>query len=213
MKRIYLSSTIADLKKFRRTVSDTLRSCGYDVDSMERYAARDIRPKLACEADVAKSDYYVGIFAWRYGYVPKDGNADGRSITELEYLAAGAAEVPRFIFLLDDHAPWPSTHRDRQTGRRPTRIRELRNRVKNDRWVGYFDSPNSLAKSILVSLLQYEATKQSESLKLLNDIKSAETVGHRIFRISVLRWLRSGPSSSPPFTWVQLLGGTRGFIS
>jgi Domain of unknown function (DUF4062) len=177
MKRIYLSSTIADLKKFRRAVSDTLRSCGYDVDSMERYAARDNRPKAACEADVANADYYVGIFAWRYGYVSKNDNTDSRSITELEYLAADAAKIPRFILLLDDRAPWPSAHRDRQTGRRPTRIRELRNRVKDDRWVGYFDSPDSLAKSILVSLLQYEATKQSESLKLLNDIQSAEALG------------------------------------
>jgi hypothetical protein len=175
MKRIYLSSTIADLKKFRRAVSDTLRSCGYDVDSMERYAARDNRPKAACEADVANSDYYVGIFAWRYGYVPKNDNPDGRSITELEYLAA--AMIPRFIFLLDDRAPWPSAHRDRQTGRRPTRIRKLRNSVKDDRWVGYFDSPDSLAKSVLVSLLQHEATKQSESLKLLSDIQSAGALG------------------------------------
>jgi hypothetical protein len=177
MKRIYLSSTIVDLKKFRRAVSDTLRSCGYDVDSMERYAARDNRPKAACEADVANSDYYVGIFAWRYGYVPKNDNADGRSITELEFLAAGVAKIPRFIFLLDDRAPWSSAHRDRQTGRRPTRIRKLRNIVKDDRWVGYFDSPDSLAKNVLVSLLQHEATKQSESLKLLNDIQSAEAVG------------------------------------
>lgn len=85
MRRVYLSSTIGDLEEFRTVAADALRNCGYDVDWMERYAARDERPKAACESDVAKADYYVGIFAWRYGYVPEDNNPERRSITELEY--------------------------------------------------------------------------------------------------------------------------------
>jgi hypothetical protein len=84
-------SCSANLEEFRVAVSDALRNCGYDIDWMERYAARDDRPRAACEMDVAKSDYYVGIFAWRYGHVPEDSNPEGRSVTELEYLAAGAA--------------------------------------------------------------------------------------------------------------------------
>jgi hypothetical protein len=37
-------------------------------------------------ADIAVSDFYVGIFAKRYCYVPPARkNPDGRSITELEY--------------------------------------------------------------------------------------------------------------------------------
>jgi hypothetical protein len=178
MKRVYLSSTTADLEEFRVAVSDALRNCGYDIDWMERYAARDDRPRAACEMDVAKSDYYVGIFAWRYGYVPEDGNPEGRSITELEYLAAGAATKPRFIFLLDDAAPWSSKHRDaEQETDKGQRIRELRNRLKKEQWASFFHSPDNLAKNVLVSLLQHEATKRAESLKPLNDVQSATDFG------------------------------------
>jgi hypothetical protein len=81
MKSIYLSSTYSDLKDHRRAVADLLRNCGYATDAMEQYAARDERPRNACEEDVAKRDIYVGVFAWRYGYVP-DKPANQKSITE-----------------------------------------------------------------------------------------------------------------------------------
>jgi Domain of unknown function (DUF4062) len=178
MKRVYVSSTIADLEEFRRAVCDTLRNSGYDVDSMERYPARDDRPKSASEADVGRCDYYVGIVAWRYGYVPEQDNSDARSITELEYLAAGAAGKPRFVFLLDDKTPWSSVLRDadlQDDGGR--RIREFRNNLRKSTWINYFHSPDSLAKNVLVTLLQYEATKRAETLKPLDDIKSAVDLG------------------------------------
>ena len=39
---------------------------------MEDYVAKDQRPLQMCLDDVASSDVYVGIFAWRYGYIPED---------------------------------------------------------------------------------------------------------------------------------------------
>ena len=41
-----------------------------------------------CLEDVALSNIYVGIFALRYGYIPKEDNPDYLSITELEYRKA-----------------------------------------------------------------------------------------------------------------------------
>jgi hypothetical protein len=54
MKSVYVSSTYEDLKDYRRAAADSLRSCGYNVDAMEKYPARDDRPKTACEADAAQ---------------------------------------------------------------------------------------------------------------------------------------------------------------
>ena len=56
MKSIYISSTYEDLKDYRRAVADALRDCGYNVDAMEKYPARDDRPKAASEADVLSCD-------------------------------------------------------------------------------------------------------------------------------------------------------------
>jgi len=57
---------------------------------MEGYAASEERPLDACLKDVKDRDIYVGMFAWRYGYIPpkEHGNAAGLSITECEYRRA-----------------------------------------------------------------------------------------------------------------------------
>jgi hypothetical protein len=179
MRTVYISSTVADLEEYRQAVCDTLWNSGYDVDSMERYSARDDRPKSACEADAAKADYYVGIVAWRYGYVPEQDNPASRSITELEYLAAGAAGRPRFVFLLDEKAAWPAALTDALQGNDGggQRVREFRTGLRKSTWTGFFHSPDSLAKNVLVSLVQYEATKRAETLMSLDDVKSAVDLG------------------------------------
>jgi hypothetical protein len=178
MTSVYISSTCRDLKEYRAAVAETLRRCDYNVDAMEKYPARDDRPKSACEADAAKCDLYVGIFAWRYGYVPPEDNPEGKSITELEYLAAGQANKPRLIFLLDDDFPWPSSQRDaEQEADGGKRVRDLRNRLRNERWTAFFKSPDDLAKQVLTPVIQNEATKQLASMGLLQDVQTAAEFG------------------------------------
>ncbi|HSL05741.1 MAG TPA: DUF4062 domain-containing protein, partial [Nitrospiraceae bacterium] len=83
MATIYLSSTFEDLKDYRRVVFDALRKSGHQVIAMEDYVASDQRPVDKCLKDVEKSDIYVGLFAFRYGYVPpsQHNNPNGLSIT------------------------------------------------------------------------------------------------------------------------------------
>src|ERR1700730_235621 len=110
---------------------------------MEKYPARDDRPKAASEAGASRCDIYIGIFAWRYGCIPNEDNPNAKSITELEYDAAGRAQKPRLIFLLADDAPWPSSLRDAEQEKdEGRRIRDLRNRLKMERWAGFFRSPD-----------------------------------------------------------------------
>ncbi len=90
MTTIYLSSSYEDLKDYRRVVFEALRRSGYNVIAMEEYVARDDRPVYACLQDVDHADIYVGLFAFRYGYIPPaaHGNPNGLSITELEFRRA-----------------------------------------------------------------------------------------------------------------------------
>ena len=48
---------------------EALGKSGYQVLGMEEYAAAD-QPVDECLMDVEKADIYVGLFAFRYGYVP-----------------------------------------------------------------------------------------------------------------------------------------------
>jgi hypothetical protein len=88
MANVYISSTFEDLKSYREAAWRALQELRHNVRAMEAYVASDQRPVDKCLADVEWCDFYVGIFAWRCGFVPPDDNPEQRSITELEYRRA-----------------------------------------------------------------------------------------------------------------------------
>lgn len=62
---------------------------------------------------------YIGLFAFRYGYIPPSNhnNPNGLSITELELRHAQSFQKPRLIFLADQKASaFPPSMRDAITG-------------------------------------------------------------------------------------------------
>jgi hypothetical protein len=130
MKSVYVSSTFEDLKPYRESVYRGLSKMRYDVRAMEDYVARDGRMVDAVVDDVASCDIYVGIFAWRYGYVPPQDNPDGLSITELEYREAGKSHKSRLIFLLEAGAAWSPKFMDSVTGDNEKGARILRLRTE-----------------------------------------------------------------------------------
>lgn len=153
--KIYVSSTFNDLKEFRNAVYGQLRKLRIDAVAMEDYVASEKRPLAKCLEDVAQSDIYVGIFAWRYGYIPKEDNPESRSITELEYRAAGQHETERLIFLLREDAPWTPSLMDTHTkeGDSGRQIERLREELGTRHNVGFFSSPDELAKEVSAAVM------------------------------------------------------------
>lgn len=148
MAKIYLSSTYADLSEHREAVYQALRRMGQEVVAMEDYVAADQRPLEKCLADVAGCDLYLGLFAWRYGYVPEQAeNPAGRSITELEYRRAAKLGKPCLIFLLDEAAAWSPRWLDQVTGEgeQGQRIKALRAELAREKLVSFFTTPAELA--------------------------------------------------------------------
>ena len=123
MAKVYVSSTYLDLQEHRMQVERVIRHMGHEDVAMEYYVAEDQRPVAKCLADVAACDLYVGIYAWRYGWVPPDNNPEKLSITEMEYQQAVKTGKQCLIFLLSDEAPWPRKFIDKDT----TQIEKLRN--------------------------------------------------------------------------------------
>jgi tetratricopeptide (TPR) repeat protein len=158
MAKIYVSSTYSDLSEHREAVYRTLRQMRHDVVAMEDYVAADLRPLKQCLADVAACDLYVGIFAWRYGYIPAQDNSENRSITELEYRKAQELGKPCLIFLLDPGAAWSPNLMDAVTGEaeRGKRIQELRQQLQQEKLAGFFKTPDELAKLVSVSVSRNE---------------------------------------------------------
>jgi hypothetical protein len=154
MPKIYISSTFVDLKAHREAVYRQLHRMQHDVIAMEDYVARDDRPAAQCVRDVARSDLYVGLFAWRYGFIPAQDNPGSLSITELEYRQAEAKSIPRLVFLLDDNALWPPPMLDSQSGDGDggRRIRELRSELTQERLASFFTSPEDLSAKVAAAV-------------------------------------------------------------
>jgi hypothetical protein len=151
---IYISSTYEDLKEYREAVYSALRK--YDpsitVIAMEDYVATDKRPLQKCLEDVASCDIYIGIFAWRYGFMPKDekDNPNKLSIIELEYRKAKEKEIPCLVFLLDEETQWSPRFMDGtvQSGTKGENIHRLRNELKNEYIASFFKNPDNLANLV-----------------------------------------------------------------
>lgn len=165
---VYLSSTHEDLREYRLRVYEALRKAGYLVRAMEDYIACEQRPLHQCLADVERSSIYVGIFAFRYGYVPpqEDGNPEGRSITELEYERAGVGQKPRLAFLASDEMPWPQRFADSYTGENEAgaQIRRLRADLQRRHVVSSFTTPDQLAGLVLAAIAKHTANATPQQL-------------------------------------------------
>ena len=170
--KVYLSSTFVDLQDHREKVAKALKKAKYDVVMMEEYAARDGLVEIVCQGDVTGCDAYLGLFAWRYGYIPEDNNPKRQSVTELELSAAEGQSIPRLLFLVKDNANWPAQWRDADL----TRVLDLRRRLVK-RCAAYFDEASDLAVEALASLRVLESTRKLRQLDAVQVMLEAQAFG------------------------------------
>jgi hypothetical protein len=97
MAKIYLSSTILDLKPERRAVLELLRAMRHQ--SVDSYLPDSDTVRDSCLDDVDSCDVYVLILGHRYGFQPEAENPGRLSITHLEFLRAGESGIPRVALL------------------------------------------------------------------------------------------------------------------
>ena len=173
MPSIYLSSTYEDLQDYRRTLVEVLRKSGYEVIAMEDYVAADCRPVEQCFQDIDSADLYIGLFAFRYGYIPPSHhqNPNNLSITELEFQHAEKLHKPCLTFVVDDNTPWPRTFDDAYMQKdKGDRIKTLRHYLCTEKLAGTFSSPHELAAIALSAV-----TSHFDRLPILETSISQET--------------------------------------
>lgn len=175
MISVFVSSTFIDLADHRTAVRDSLRQGGFIDVAMEHLGARDERPYDECLRVVKEEcEYFVGIYAHRYGYVPKNSEI---SITEAEYLAAGDANLKRLIYVVDPKTPWIPEYID--TGKAAEKLAKLKGLLRNRHICKDFTSPDNLAKSVVADLGREVRSSQLKPI-------DAETI-----------------TSSPPTPWTD----------
>ena len=97
MAKVYVSSTIADLRRERRAVLNWLVAARHQP--VHSYQPDSDTVRDSCLDDVDACDLYVLILGHRYGFQPPGGNLEGLSITRLEFRRAGQSGIPRVALL------------------------------------------------------------------------------------------------------------------
>ena len=92
-------------RSFVQAALDAVVRAGLVPVDMRYFAAGERKPADYCRQQVRGSDVYVGVVGFRYGSVVP-GTAV--SYTELEFAEAGAAGLPRLVFLLADASQVPA---------------------------------------------------------------------------------------------------------
>ena len=185
--RVFLSSTFTDLAQYRTTVQSAIRQLGAIDVSMEHFGARDERPLDECVRLVKEeSDVFVGIYAYRYGYIPDGAEV---SICEMEYNAASAKPLPRFIYLVDENHPWVQTHVDRDE---PARKLDIFKKALMKRHICQkFTNHDHLATRVVADVGRYIALQKSPWV--------GQNVPVRDIGLDSLR----GPVTETPDEWNQ----------
>lgn len=181
--RIFVSSSFEDLREHRAAAIRVLRQLGHEVLAMEDMIAGSAAPLTKVLEMVDRSEAYVGVFAWRYGYMPSsvdnpkpagttnlpavDGAVDGQtSITHYEYLRAVQRKLPVMAFLLDERYPWPPQWVDGfdksapQAPNDADRIRALRQVLQQERVVSWFTTPTDLEARVSAAVTMAGLTRQ-----------------------------------------------------
>ena len=107
--KVFISSTGLDLLEYRQAAIDVCLKLGLLPVAMEHFEAMGVGANEGSKDKLGKCDVYVGIFAYRYGYI-EDGYET--SVTENEFEYAGQRGLDRLCFVVDPKTPWPEENRD-----------------------------------------------------------------------------------------------------
>ena len=158
-RAVFISSTSIDLAEYRRVVIDTLLRMGLHPLAMEHMGSQPKGDATSVSYDyLAQADLYLGIVAWRYGYVPA---GETRSVTHLEYeeakRRAEQLSLPRLMFLAD-----PSTEQDEdqfpqalRVAENQGKLRDFRTEVGKENVVAFFTTPEDLGRKVATAFSRY----------------------------------------------------------
>ncbi|MBN1998809.1 SUMF1/EgtB/PvdO family nonheme iron enzyme [candidate division KSB1 bacterium] len=101
--RVFVSSTYEDLKEYRKAAEKAINDLRQKYEGMEYMGAMDKEPTKACTDLIEQCQLLIGIYAWRYGHIPRGAKY---SITEQEYRFAAEKGIPCLCYFIDENFAW-----------------------------------------------------------------------------------------------------------
>jgi len=144
---VMISSTARDLPEHRKQVAAGCERTGYFPLPMENLPAAPTDAARVSLALVDQADIYIGVFAYRYGHVPRGHEC---SITEMEYNRALERGLPALIYLM--HEDHPIRASDVEMGPGAEKLRQFKERLATAHVAGFFKSPDDLRAQVIHAL-------------------------------------------------------------
>lgn len=170
MKSVFISSTYIDLQSHRKAVAKILREGKFSPVDMADFGARPAEPKAVCFREIHDSDIFVGIYAYRYGFIPEN---EARSITESEFHYAKKLDKPMLCYVVDTDYPWPPKFID------DGKARESLNKFKayiDKKFVrNTFTTPDDLSAKVMADVAR-ELDRDHAGQRLITDLNTTEDV-------------------------------------
>lgn len=151
--KVFISSTYIDLADYRKKAIESLERSGFEVIKMETFGAMPEEPATACEKEIQQCDFFIGIYAHRYGFIPGSGSI---SITEKEFNYARDKNKKIFCFLVDTTFPWNPTFIDRSD----QQLIAFKTKIQSCMVTDIFNTADDLAFKIASSLNRHFITRQ-----------------------------------------------------
>jgi hypothetical protein len=165
-----VSSTVLDLPEHRAKVCNACLEAEFFPSMMESLAARDQHPIATSLQMVDKAEVLVGIYGWRYGYVPSGHVV---SITEMELKHAEDTKKPVFGFVAHDSHEGVAS-RVELAGDAQERLARLKEHVATAHTVKFFASADQLGHAVTVALLKRRIEQISTDRQTIHFVKQAQ---------------------------------------
>ena len=168
---VMISSTALDLPDHREQAKEACLRQGMHPTMMEYLpASGDDAIKVSLEM-VEQAEIYLGIFAYRYGFLPPGHDI---SITEMEYNRAKERGIPRLIFFMhEDHPTTPKQMREglddpAEEARRKEKLRDLKKRIGLENIVKEFKNPDDFRALVIDALSKTDLRAERKDLSNLH---------------------------------------------
>ncbi len=143
--KIYISSTTEDLEESRKDAEKVILDLKHYPVAMEHYNSTNEKPLDQCLKDIRNCDIFVGIYAFRYGFIP-DGHS--KSITHLEYEEALKEGKILLLFLVGEDVPLPKKFIDDDQ----IKVKNFRDIILKERIVTIIEDLNDFGVRLSTSI-------------------------------------------------------------
>ena len=152
--KVFISSTFLDLQEYRRAAIEAVNRLQGQPLAMELFGAQPQEPAAVCEEEVRACDVLIGIYAYRYGFVPA---GQEKSITQMEYELARELGRPCLCFILQKGFAW---NPDFVEFEQKTALEKFIEKVRTETTPDYFTTLEDFGNRLITALGKFLLTRQ-----------------------------------------------------